>query len=69
MTDKHYTVTQAAKRVKRSRRTIETWIAQGMKVTHIQHGKTITRYIDEAELLRTYRNKLRNNPARPTPAQ
>lgn len=61
-----HTVTTAAKRVKRSRQTIETWITQGLPVIHIKKGNRTTRYINETDLLKVYRDKLRNNPSRPT---
>ncbi len=57
------TVTEAAKRVRRDRRTIERWIEAGLPVTIETRGKTRTRYIDETMLLAWYRQHTGNSRA------
>lgn len=66
MSKKVYTVALAAVRVGKTVRTIERWISEGLEFTPVTTGRRTTRYIKEADLLRVYRDKLRNNPTRPT---
>lgn len=49
----------ACKRVKRSRRTLRRWMAQGMPFVQFRGRK----YILLEDLLSTYRGKLESNPA------
>jgi hypothetical protein len=57
---KFYTVLEAAKRIDRSRATIERYIAGGMPVTRVSR----VRYIEEAALLEAFREALQANPTR-----
>lgn len=63
---KYYTIVQAAQRVGRTTRTIETWITEGLKVTRVTTGNKTTRYIELTDLQTTWRAKLLNNPTRAT---
>lgn len=66
----HLTITEGAARVKRSRRTLERWIADGdLNVTEVrnQTGTVVRRYVTEKDLLACLRAKLVANPNRPSP--
>jgi excisionase family DNA binding protein len=59
----YLTVREAAARVERTRRTIETWLRdEGLRV-YYPKGKRL-RLVREDQLLRVLRRKLRENPAR-----
>jgi len=63
----HLSVKAAAKRVKRSVRTIERWIAdEDLEVTVIRarNGTVIRRFVMLDHLLAVYREKLVTNPTR-----
>lgn len=63
----HLTVKAAAARVKRSRSTIEKWIAAGLlDVTAVKDtkGNVIRRFVHIDQLLAAYRAKLKANPTR-----
>ena len=65
------TVKAAAARVKRSRSTIERWIADGLlDVTVVKDakGNVIRRYLRLDQLLAVYRQKILANPTRPSTA-
>lgn len=51
----------ASKRVRRSRRTIRRWMAQGMPYQWMDGRK----FVELSELQRTLRTKLHANPTRP----
>jgi predicted site-specific integrase-resolvase len=64
----HLSVRAAAKRVKRSTRTIERWIADGLLdviVVRNAQGKVLRRYLVKTDLLTVYRAMLKANPNRP----
>lgn len=63
--DPYLTVTAAAARVKRSKRTIETWIAEGLPVTVVDG----LRYIETNALFDTLREKLQAAKNRPRRAE
>jgi len=68
MTNTHLTVKAAAARVKRSRSTIEKWIAAELldvTVVKNQSGKVIRRFVQLEQLLAVYRAKILSNPTRP----
>lgn len=52
------TVTQAAIWMRKTRRTIETWIASGLMVTEITIGKRMVRYIRLSDLQAHFRGTL-----------
>jgi hypothetical protein len=63
----HLSVKAAAKRVKRSVRTIERWIAdEGLTVTVVRNaeGRVLRRYVTLADLQAVYRAKLKADPTR-----
>lgn len=53
------TYRQAAKRVKRSTRTIKRWRRNGMPMSHNEHGQRI---VNENTLLAWWRQRLNNDP-------
>jgi predicted site-specific integrase-resolvase len=59
----------AARRVGRTRRTIARWIEDGDLPVAVElrddRGHIIARWIDEEQLLATYRDKLGADPTRP----
>lgn len=62
----HLSVVDAAKRVKRSVRTIETWINEGPEADRlpvVRVGRK--RFVEQDALLAIYRKKLGANPNRP----
>lgn len=52
---RYLTVNEASERVDRSRRTIETWITEGLTVRYLGTRK---RFVREDELLLAFRTKL-----------
>lgn len=60
---RYLTVKEAAQRVERTRRTIETWISRERLVIYYAGDKPI-RLVREDQLLAVLRRKLRENPAR-----
>jgi len=67
MTNTHLTVKAAAARVRRSRSTIEKWIAAELldvTVVKNQSGKVIRRFVQLDQLLSVYRAKILANPTR-----
>jgi hypothetical protein len=63
----HLSVKEAAKRVKRSVRTVERWIAdEDLEVTVIKtpSGVVVRRYVKLDHLLAVYRAKIVANPTR-----
>jgi len=61
----HYTITAAAKRMNRSRRTIERWVAGGMK-HRLTSGLVI---IDHDDLIAETIRRNRENPAKRSPTR
>lgn len=57
----YLTIADAARRTRRTTRTIETWIADGDVKVIWFHGK---RYLEVSALLEVLRAKLKNNPNR-----
>ena len=59
----------AARRVRRSRRTIARWIEDGDLPVALElrndAGQIVARFIDEEQLLATFREKLQADPTRP----
>lgn len=60
MSDRFLTVAQAQARVKRSKRTIENWITEGLPVVMLEG----MRYVEQEALLAHFRMKLQSNPNR-----
>jgi predicted site-specific integrase-resolvase len=61
------TIVEASKRVRRDRRTLERWIADGeldVTVIRTQAGHVLRRYVAEAQLLSVLREKIAANPTR-----
>lgn len=60
---RYLTVMEAAVRVERTRRTIETWLRDERLPVYRLNGKPV-RLVREDQLLTVLRRKLRENPAR-----